>query len=400
MSNPGHHGPGRSRRPGLSAAVVIAAVGCLWGTAPAAEAAAPACTWKTVPAAGPGTLAAVVAVPGTHQAWAVGDRVMLVGGRHVGRTLIERWNGTSWSIVAGPNIGTGYNQLTAVAASGPSDVWAVGYYANSSGYHTLAERWNGSTWQVVPSPNLGGGSNFLEGLTAVPGSAQAWAVGYALTGQGNYRPIVERSNGASWSLVQSPSVPGATLASVSAAGPTNIWSVGDVQSSTQTLHPGDSTLVEHWNGGSWTEVSSPNVGSGANFLNSVAPLSGGRFMAVGGEVQNGARERTLTELSSGASWAVRPSPNVGRSANDLHSISQIPGSAQLWSVGAYENPAGAARTLVLYFDGSRWGAVPSPDPVRGDNFLFSVAASTTEAWAVGYGSTAAGESPLALHCAP
>jgi hypothetical protein len=41
-----------------------------------------------------------------------------------------------------------------IAASGPNDIWAVGYEETSSYVpQTLIEHWDGHSWSVVPSPN-------------------------------------------------------------------------------------------------------------------------------------------------------------------------------------------------------------------------------------------------------
>jgi hypothetical protein len=55
-----------------------------------------------------------------------------------------------------------------VSALATDDVWAVGDYDHgdsSFAHFTLIERWNGSSWSQVPSPNPGGSShnNFLRG---------------------------------------------------------------------------------------------------------------------------------------------------------------------------------------------------------------------------------------------
>ena len=53
-----------------------------------------------------------------NDAWAVG---------HVNdQTLTIHWNGTAWSIIPSPNPGISFNNLAAVAAIAPNDVWAVG----------------------------------------------------------------------------------------------------------------------------------------------------------------------------------------------------------------------------------------------------------------------------------
>jgi hypothetical protein len=65
-----------------------------------------------------------VAAASASNAWAVGVR-WTAG--EVARTLIEHWNGSSWTIVASPNIGTVQDQLVAVAATSSTNAWAVGF---------------------------------------------------------------------------------------------------------------------------------------------------------------------------------------------------------------------------------------------------------------------------------
>jgi hypothetical protein len=48
---------------------------------------------------------------------------------------------------------------------------------NFSVFQTVIEQWNGSSWSVVPSPNPSASENILNAAAADPGSGQAWAVG-------------------------------------------------------------------------------------------------------------------------------------------------------------------------------------------------------------------------------
>ena len=71
-----------------------------------------------------------------------------------------------------------HNALYGVAAVSANDVWAVGYCPMAARAQTLVEHWNGSAWSVVPSPNVGTTDNDLNGVAAVSAS-DVWAVGYA-----------------------------------------------------------------------------------------------------------------------------------------------------------------------------------------------------------------------------
>src|SRR5207249_4049787 len=87
-----------------------------------------------------------------------------------GRTLVEHWDGSSWSVVSSPNIDR-RDYLREVAAVSANDVWAVGNYLNFSGtvrYLTLVEHYtspcvtptptsiiNGHlTWQGITQPDI------------------------------------------------------------------------------------------------------------------------------------------------------------------------------------------------------------------------------------------------------
>jgi hypothetical protein len=48
--------------------------------------------------------------------------------------LIERWNGSSWSVMAAPNpSGSTYTQLESVACTSVTECMATGYYRKSTG---------------------------------------------------------------------------------------------------------------------------------------------------------------------------------------------------------------------------------------------------------------------------
>src|SRR3954452_22478580 len=110
--------------------------------------------------------------------------------------------GPAWSAVTAPNPGSAADVLTAVAAVSANDVWAVGYYSNTAGIpQTLVERWNGTAWSVVPSPNPGAGSNYLQSVAAT-GLNDAWAVGYYNTGTA-YQTLILHWDGSAWTQTAS-----------------------------------------------------------------------------------------------------------------------------------------------------------------------------------------------------
>src|SRR5205814_3929816 len=110
-----------------------------------------------------------VAAISANDVWAVGTRP----GSPYFRTLVEHWNGTTWSVAPSPNADGGDNRLLGINAVSVSDVWAVGEGASQ----TLTEHWDGTAWSIAPSPDLGANENVLTG-EASRSASDVYAVGY------------------------------------------------------------------------------------------------------------------------------------------------------------------------------------------------------------------------------
>jgi fibronectin type III domain protein len=228
-------------------------------------------------------LTAVSAISPTD-VWAVGDSYDVTasgcGGQSKDQTLVEHWDGSSWTIVPSPNA-TADDGFTGVAAISSTDIWAVGYACAPGSVTTLAEHWDGSSWSIVTSPSIGDfaavsavstndvwavgddalahwngtswttvsnpGASVLWGVAART-ATDAWTVG----SQG----AIERWNGTAWHVVSSPTLTGGTLQAVSADSASDAWAVGytDVSGTVRGI-------LEHWDGSSWATVSIPQQGS-------------------------------------------------------------------------------------------------------------------------------------------
>ena len=91
-------------------------------------------------------------VPLRTSAWPLGDPTT--------KTLSERWNGSTWSIVPTPS---GEPGLVSVSCVSQSFCMAVGVGSNNDPGH-LAEEWNGMVWTVLPES---GGAGGLDGVRVV-----------------------------------------------------------------------------------------------------------------------------------------------------------------------------------------------------------------------------------------
>jgi hypothetical protein len=149
-----------------------------------------------------------------------------------------------WGIVTTPSVNGGV--LRATAADSSSDVWAVGYYYNSTVQinQTLIERWNGVAWSIIPSPNTGNGANQLYGIAAIS-SHDAWAVGFYSDLNGAPLILTEHWNGAAWSIVPAgnPGYSYNTLRAVVAISSNSVWAAGTF---TNQGRNAGSTLVEYY----------------------------------------------------------------------------------------------------------------------------------------------------------
>jgi len=123
------------------------------------------------------------------------------------QALVERWDGTQWSIQNTPTPpgAQGY-QLSAVSCTSATDCTAVGEIFGSC-CTTLAEHWDGSTWMIEPAPIGLAGNEILTNVSCTSASACA-----AIAAPN----VVEVWDGASWSIENLPGVaPGMTLSAVS-----------------------------------------------------------------------------------------------------------------------------------------------------------------------------------------
>jgi hypothetical protein len=293
--------------------------------------------WTVVPSpqgnAG-GILFAVESVA-SNDAWAVGT---YDGGPLLDEPLIERWDGRTWSVVPSPNPMPETNtRLYAVEALSADDVWAVGVS------HRMATilHWNGEEWTLLPAPDAGR-HNSLHALVPIS-STEVWAVGHYHVDGSHYRTLVERWDGTSWTVVPSPNsedTDTGLLFWAAAVAPNDIWAAGwshDVAGVARTL-------IQHWDGTAWTNVSSPNAGDGDNLLWGLAADARGRVRAVGSYEDSGV-VRTLILEWNGSAWRIAPSP-TGTGFSSLFSTATMPGGG-FWAAGSVSPAEGSESGLVV-----------------------------------------------------
>jgi hypothetical protein len=334
-----------------------------------------AADWKVVASPSVGTGAnslAGAASAADNDVWAVGWAFNQQLNAY--RTVIEHWNGTSWSIVKSRNATNGYNLLNGVAVVAANDVWTVGQAANGSTYSTLVERWNGAGWSIVPSPNVVGSSSVLTAISVVSAN-DIWAVGYSTDSNFNNRSLTLHWNGTAWSIVPSPIFNDDILFAVDAVASNDVWAVGRSFQEAKTL-------TIHWNGSNWSIVPSPN-GIGDNILFGVAAIASNDVWAVGNE----GSLSTLAEHWDGAAWNIVPTPDFNPNATNEVLVGIVAlSSNNIWTAGQYIVPieGSVQHTLTENWDGSNWNFVPSPDKRNSNNRLHGITVTPNGTlWAVG-----------------
>ncbi|HYP40054.1 MAG TPA: S-layer homology domain-containing protein [Chloroflexia bacterium] len=316
--------------------------------------------------------------------WAVGNRWEATDGSSYGRTLIEHWDGSTWSVVPSPNGGTHQyttSFLVDVAAIAPDDAWAIGYWSDYIGgsNYPLALHWDGVTWSSVETNYYMGDQYTPTAITAIS-SDDVWVVGR----HGNYQTWTMHWDGETWSMVASPS-PGPSynyLSSVSGSASNDVWAVGITQ-------PGDTIepLLIHWDGSSWQEMPYPDAAAGLS-LRAVKAFAPDDVWVVGTSYDF--LQSTYTPISmhyDGAAWSVDLLP-AQPDFSQIH-LADLDGSGptDLWAVGS-KRGVSAALVLTYHWDGSSWSTVYSPTPRSDEDGNLSILSVTSagpdHTWLVGY----------------
>ena len=153
--------------------------------------------WSIVASANPsnGADAALNAVTCTSV-----SSCIAVGDQNAGTTkpLAERWNGATWSIVPIPNGSRDQNSLSDVHCTSATNCVAVGSSESSGIVYNeaieipLVERWNGTKWSVMSTPTLAP-SHYMDSLSGVActSATSCYALG----------TVVAHWNGTTWSVM-------------------------------------------------------------------------------------------------------------------------------------------------------------------------------------------------------
>jgi hypothetical protein len=354
--------------------------------------------------------------PNASECFATGVTISDISGNNsTFAPIVERWNGSSWTIDPAPlpdGEGGGIFDVSCVSGE---DCWGVGTAIDESSGNgnpsgTLVEHWDGSAWAIVSSPNPTGAdvAGALLQSVSCSSSTSCMAVGYASDNTGAaLSDLIEEWNGSSWSIL-----PGAQtgqafdqLSRVDCVSQANCWAVGNAGPAQQEpnflpIFPaaaGNQGLIEHWDGSSWSMVPSAVESSPAGgYLYGIDCTSTSDCWASGSITDaTGQASGIMMEHWDGNAWSdvstAVPQPNQGGGAI-LSSISCL-GSSRCWAVGSYGSFGGGGfnpKGFIEFWNGSAWSIEPSPN-VTALSYLNSVSClAGVGCAAIGTAATGAG----------
>jgi len=276
-------------------------------------------------------------------------------------TLAEDWNGTTWSIQTTPSpAGSVDSVLVRVSCVSTSDCVAVGFGASATTVVPLVERWNGTAWSIESVPAPGGTTgSFLYGISCLSAS-DCVAVGDYSKGSATLT-LVEGWNGTKWSLQRShnPSGNDAVLGSVSCVSATVCTAVGDSAG-------GAKPLAERWNGTAWSIQTTPASGGFA----AVSCPSASLCTAVGYTDVDGLT-KPLAERWNRTAWSVQstpqPVPQGSLTAPQSEWVQLLgvscPSTGACIAVGIDQTQAGGTIPLVESWTAAGWTIQDSPQAI-------------------------------------
>jgi hypothetical protein len=318
----------------------------------------------------------------------------------VGQSTIH-FDGTTWTAFSAPMIkGDNNSFLQGVVDISPTLAWAAGNVTDGAHAGQVIEQWNGTKWSLFPAPKFGKKDQANVFAMTSSSANDVWAIGSLVNlGTGLVSPLFEHWNGTAWTATTGESS-NDFLFGASADATNDAWAVGFNVSDSIT------TSAMHWDGTNWKRVATPNVGEGTNKLNAVLALAPNDVWAVGFSTPvappRQAATLTLIEHFDGASWTVVPSPKVGpNSVNQSNRLLGLTANSanDIWAFGSNfaADGSGHQMTLLLHWDGTSWTVASSPSPTKDgfpcDLLWAGVVSSPGDVWLLG--SAHAGS--LAMH---
>ncbi|HEY4386775.1 MAG TPA: hypothetical protein VGN34_20145, partial [Ktedonobacteraceae bacterium] len=263
-----------------------------------------------------------------------------------------------------PHAGAG-NPITGISIQAANNIWYTGNGLDSSNY-LLLRRWNGQTLadplHRTPYRSFEGGQAILS-----LSPTQTWLIANGQTAQNPLQIL--RFNGSTWTTYPSPPVHGEVVNAMAAVNANDIWAVG-------SSGPLTNTFTMHWNGTNWQRITSPNVPSKYNSLWGISARATNDVWAVGSQQDTNGGDTPLMMHWNGKTWTITPGPPLANlPAHALNAVT-IVSQNDVWTVGL--------GGLIEHWNGTRWQLVSSPIPIPSFLSLNAISAlAANNIWVVG-----------------
>ncbi len=302
----------------------------------------------------------------------VGGGFFQAGG--INARSIAKWDGTEWSVLAGPahvGMGAPVSALAVFDDGGGDALYASGFFLVAGGVPSnRVAKWDGDNWSALSGPGGTGVSvndpwSDVRGLAVFDdGGGPALFVGGEFQAAGGVRAFnVARWSGSEWSSLGSPT------ATTSAVLALETWDDGNGAA----LYAGGSfdfagnvevSSIARWDGYGWSPLAGPSgpgvpgqVRALAVFDDGTGPAlyAGGSFLAAGGVVAN------HVARWDGTAWsALTGAGGTGVAIGGVHALAVFDdgSGAALYVAGDFRYAGGIATGMIARWDGSEW-SVPA-----------------------------------------
>jgi hypothetical protein len=197
--------------------------------------------------------------------------------------------------------------LSSISCAAKYTCTAVGSYLKEGKTKALAERYNeeSGVWSVQTSATSAGEAVLKD--VSCPSAGECIAVGREGSAA-NPKPLAERWNGSSWSVLTVPAPPGGTYSSLSKV---SCISTSCMATGTISITEGGAPFAVRWDGSKWS-----SAGTGLAASNDVSCTASTACTSVGIK-----ESKTLMQRWDGSKWSTQSSPNPSGKTPSLAGVS-------------------------------------------------------------------------------
>jgi hypothetical protein len=249
----------------------------------------------------------------------------------VAATGLARWDGNTWSSVAGFN-----GSAFALAVEG-TNLFVGGYFTNAGPVAmTNVGYWDGSAWHAL-GPGLGVSGNSVSTLAVTNGVV--YAGGFFSNSGGLVVSNLAQWNGSSWSAAGGGA--NGTVYALVLHG-TDLYAAGAFTQVGTT----PASYIARWNGANWS-----TLGTGLGGIGTALAVFNNRICASGNFTSAGGVSANYFAVWDGSSWA------AAGSGLENTAMRLVPGQSKLYVGGYFGLAGGLLANQVATWDGTNWGTI-------------------------------------------